>query len=103
FLNGKVLFQRWYVVIGCCRCTGWVKNGYTTFPDPGKGLWTGHFVNEMTVDVQHIGMTLTLLYYVCIPDFVEQCFRLAHVSFKYQLLLLKYTVSNNKCLFALYS
>jgi hypothetical protein len=99
FLDGKVLLHGWNVVIWRRRCAGRIEDADPAIPDTGERLRTGYFVNKMTVDVQHIRVSVTLFNDMGIPDFVEQCFGLTHGSVFQLLVIKKIKKVTSVCLF----
>ena len=49
-----------------------------TSPQAFEGLWRGHLMNEMAVDIEQAGAVVGLVHQMVVPDFVVKCGRLGH-------------------------
>jgi hypothetical protein len=49
----KVLIDGWHIVIGRGHNLLWTENFQSPVLNSFKGLWTGHFMNEVFVDVKN--------------------------------------------------
>ena len=69
-----LIFGRHIVVSSGCGALG-IKNANPSFLEPIKSLRTGHFMDEMTVNIKRVGMAFFVLYDVVIPDFIKNGLR----------------------------
>ena len=63
-----------HVVIGHGDCLVGAAHGAARHPQPFKGLRAGHFVDEVTVDVQKAGTIVGFVRDMGIPDFIIKRF-----------------------------
>jgi DNA-binding IclR family transcriptional regulator len=68
--------QRRRVVVLCCQREIRTANGPTGLPQTIEGLRAGHLVNEMQIDEEQVGLTVSGSYDVVVPHLLAQC--LAH-------------------------
>ena len=66
-----MLIHRRHIVIGGCYGLLRPEHLETTMFETGKGHRTGHFVHQMTVDIQYSGTVVDLFHNMSVPYFVE--------------------------------
>jgi hypothetical protein len=81
FLNGKMLIFGGHVVVGGSSSAACVENRNASLLQAGKGLWTGHFMDKVAVDIERVRIACGTLYNMCVPDFIEERFWFRHPVF----------------------
>src|SRR5665647_2136631 len=69
-----MLVLSWYVMVGSGNSSIGSEYGNAAFFQTIKCLWTGYFVDIVSVDVENIRSVFNRFYHMFIPDFVEKCF-----------------------------
>ena len=69
----QVLVHGGNIMVWCGHRIPGPEHRYAPFIYAGKGLWTGHFVNQVFIDIKYGGSARNLIHYVRIPDLVKKC------------------------------
>src|SRR5690606_17171546 len=69
--DGEMLVLGRHVVVSCGSCSCRIEYWHATLAKPIECLGAGHLVNEVSVDEQHVGMSVAAFYHVGVPDLVK--------------------------------
>jgi hypothetical protein len=69
-----MLIKRWHVMVAGGKRLPGTRHIQPATVDARKRLRTGNFVQQVTVDVQHVGTAFDVFHYVAVPDFVKYGF-----------------------------
>jgi hypothetical protein len=70
-LDGEMLINGWDIVIGSSNRVLRTEKADSPAFDPGKGLRTGYFMDQMLVNIEYRRASFDLIHHMLIPDLVK--------------------------------